>query len=157
MSLHGCSMFSVMSSTFFSLSSLWSRCRAAFHKTRRQRHWQTLNTIASRICHIFIFNSLMSHKRDVIASPIAFQKWIHGYKPPIRRYDPEHCLPISFHLSFFHPILFLLSGVPWLYAHVLPLPSELKSQEEKYLSTGKTTIKQTADFKNKAAYSQADL
>lgn len=74
----------------------------------------------------------------------------------IRKYDPEHHLSISFHLSLFHPILFLLSGIPWLYPHVLPLPFELKSQEKKYMSSGKATIKQTADFKNKGTYSQAD-
>lgn len=151
MSFHACSMFSVMNSTFCSPSSLRNSCKAAFHKTRRQ----TLNTIACRICHIFIFNGIVSHKRGVVGSPIAFQEcW---YKPPVRRYDPEHHLSISFHLSLFHPILFLLSGVPWLYPHVLPLPFELKSQEKKYMSTGKATIKQTADLKNKGIFSQADL
>lgn len=153
--------FLLRTAHFCSPSSLRKRCRAAFHKTRRQRPLtDPHNTTACRICHIFIFHTIVSHKRDVIGSPTAFQEW--WYKPPIRSYDPEHHLSIffihsSFHLSLFHPILFLLSGVPWLNPHVLPLPFELKSQEKKYMSTGKATGKQTADFKYKATYSQTDL
>lgn len=140
----------------FALPHLWGiAAKLPFTKRWDKDLWQTLNTIACRICHVFIFNSIVSHKRGVIGSPIAFQEW--WYKPPVRRYDPEHHLSISFHLSLFHPVLFLLSGVPWLYPHVLPLPFELKSQEKKYMSTGKATIKQTPDFKNKGTFSQADL
>lgn len=140
----------------FVLPHLWrTDAELPFTKPGDKDLWQTLNIIACRIYHIFIFNSIVSHKRGVIGSPVAFQEWC--YKSTIRRYDPEHHLSISFHLSLFHPVLFLLSGVPWLYPHVLPLLFELKSQEKKYMSTGKATLKQTADFKNKGTYLHANL